>query len=210
MGQIFRAYWQPLYVYARKAGYEPEDARDRVQGFFAALLEEPFLGRADAAKGRFHSFLLKAFKLHLGRVRERAQAGKRGGGVPHLSFEIAQMENRYARELATTQTPDHLYERAWAVALLDETLQQLEREYAARGRRAWFERLRPCLGRDREAASYAEIAGLLGTTEGSIGTTVRRLRRRYLERLRALILQTVGDPGEVEDELRHLLELVRE
>ncbi len=209
LAEICRAYWQPLYAFARRLGYAPADAEDVTQSFFAALLERPLLDRADAGKGRFRSFLLGAFKNHLRKTRERAGSQKRGGGQSPFSLETARLETRYARELATNQSPDSLFERAWAVAMLEEAMRRLESECRRAGRLKLFRQLQPCLEADADAPRYAEIAQGLGTTEGTIQVTVRRLRQRYLELLRTVIRQTVGSPAEVEEELRHLHAVLR-
>ena len=209
LAEVCGAYWHPLYAFTRKLGYEPADAQDLVQGFFASLLERPFLDRADAEKGRFRSFLLGAFKKHLGKERERAGAQKRSGAHPHLSLDVENLEARLAPELATRQNPESLFERAWAVAILDEAMRRLENECERSGRLALFKQVQPCLEGDPDAARYAEIAARLGTTANTIGVTVSRMRRRYLGLLRAVILQTVGSPEEVEEELRHLLRVLR-
>ena len=209
LAEVCGAYWHPLYAFARKLGYAPADAQDLVQGFFAALLERPFLDRADASRGRFRSFLLGAFKKHLGKERERAVAQKRSGAHPHLSLDAENLEARLAPELATRQNPESLFERAWAVAMLDEAMRRLENECERSGRLELFKQVQPCLEGDLDAARYAKIAKRLGTTEGTIAVTVNRMRRRYLELLRSVILQTVGSPAEVEEELRHLLQVLR-
>jgi len=209
LSEVCGAYWHPLYAFARKLGHAPADAQDLVQGFFMTLIERRFLDRADAEKGRFRSFLLGAFKKHLGKERERASAQKRSGAHPHLSLDVENLEGRLAHQLATSQTPESLFERAWGVAMLDEAMRRLQSECKRSGRLALFKQIQPCLEGDPGAARYAEIAQRLGTTEGTIAVTVRRMRRRYLELLRTVILQTVGSPAEVEEELRHLLSVLR-
>jgi RNA polymerase sigma factor (sigma-70 family) len=204
LGEVCRAYWHPLYAFARRLGHSPADAEDLTQGFFAQLLERPFLGRADAAKGRFRSFLLGAFKLYMGKERERAGARKRAGAHPHVSMDIEGLERRIAGELATGVTPETLFERAWAVAILDEAMHRLGAECERAGRLALFREIRPWLDGDPEAGRHAAIAERLGMTEGAVRVTVSRMRRRYLEQLRMVILQTVGSAAEVEDELQYL------
>jgi RNA polymerase sigma-70 factor (ECF subfamily) len=206
---VCEAYWHPLYAFARRLGYGPADAQDLTQGFFARLLAKPFLDRAEAAKGRFRSFLLGAFKNHLGKERERAGALKRGGGQGVLSLEVEAVEARYACELALDQSPERVFERAWAVSMLDEAMRRLGQECAERGRLELFQTLQPYLECDPEARAHAEVARALGTTAGTIRVTVNRMRRRYLEHLRAVLRQTVGGEAEVEDELRHLQSVLR-
>jgi RNA polymerase sigma-70 factor (ECF subfamily) len=210
LADICRAYWQPLYAVARRLGCAPADAEDLTQGFFAELLERPILERADAARGHFRSYLLGAFKNHLLKERQHDRAQKRGGGQSPLSLEVGELESRLATELATQRTPDAIYERAWAVALIDEAMHRLEDECRHAGRGELFQKLQPCLERDCEAGHYADIAQSLGTTEGTVQVMVCRMRRRYLELLRSVVLPTVGHPDEVEDELRHLRQVLSE
>jgi DNA-directed RNA polymerase specialized sigma24 family protein len=208
LSEICRAYWHPLYAFARKLGCDPATAQDLTQGFFASLLKQPFFGRADEARGRFRSFLLGAFKRYIGHERERARTDRRGGGQSHVPLDVADFERRLASSLTTTDTPESLFERAWAVAMLDEAMQRLEAESVRGGRGEVFEALRPWLESDPPAAERAEAVRRLKLTENAFGVAVLRLRRRYQELLRGVILQTVGDPGEVEEELRHLLKVV--
>lgn len=209
LSEVCGAYWQPLYAFARKLGHAPADAEDLTQSFFATLLERPLLERADAAKGRFRSFLLGAFKNHLGKERERVGALKRAGAHPHLSLDVPKVEARFATELATNQSPETLFERAWALAMIEEAMQRLEAGCRRSGRLELFREIQPCLEGDPDARRYAVIAGRLGTTEGTIQVTVKRMRQRYLEHLRSVILQTVGGPEEVEDELRYLFGVLK-
>jgi DNA-directed RNA polymerase specialized sigma24 family protein len=209
LGQICDAYWHPLYAFARKLGYPPDDAQDLTQGFFESLLERPFLGRADAAKGRFRSFLLGAFKLHLGKVRERAGAQKRGGNCPHVSVDVARIEGQVALELATNNTPDRLYERAWAMALLEETLNRLRREFERNGNSEAYRCFEPCLQGDPDATRREEMARVLGLSVGSVQAALKRARHRYAELLREVVLQTVASPAEVSEEISHLQSVLR-
>ncbi len=210
LAEICRAYWQPLYAFARRLGHAPADAEDLTQGFFAELLERPILERADAARGHFRSYLLGAFKNHLLRERQHDRAQKRGGGKSPLSLEVGKLESRLVTELATQQTPEAIYERSWVVALMDEAMHRLEEECRHAGRRELFQKLQPSLERDAEAGHYADIARSLDTTEKTVQVMVCRMRRRYLELLRSVVLPTVGHPDEVEDELRHLLKVLSE
>jgi RNA polymerase sigma-70 factor (ECF subfamily) len=209
LGQICGAYWYPLYAFARKLGYAPMDAQDLTQGFFEGLLERPFLGRADAAKGRFRSFLLGAFKLHLAKARERAGAQKRGGNCPHVSLDLARVEGQVARELATNDTPDRLYERAWAMAMLEEALNRLRREFERHGNGEAFRCFEPCLQGDPDATRRVEMARVLGLSVGAVQVALTRARHRYAELLREVILQTVGSPAEASEEIRHLQSVLR-
>jgi RNA polymerase sigma factor (sigma-70 family) len=201
------AYWYPLYAFERRGGTAAEDARDMVQGFFAELLEKDYLAQADRERGRFRTFLITAFRHFASKARERERALKRGGGRPNLPLDFEDGESRYLREPSDERTPERLFERRWALTLLDEAMARLRAEHAAAGRGELFEALRGCLGAGgRETGPYAGIGARLGMSEGAVKVAVHRLRRRYRDVLRAAIAETVADPSEVDDEIRHLME----
>ena len=202
--KLCRAYWYPLYAYVRRRGQSPEDAKDLTQEFFARLLERNWVGRADQQKGRFRSFLLSAMNHFLADEWDKARAQKRGGGLTAVPLQFDTAETRYGHEPVDNVTPEHSYERRWALTLLDEVLQRLRAEYEQEGRAEFFAALHPCLVGDRTAQPYAELAVKLGVSEGTVKSAVHRLRQRYRELLRDEIAQTVAAPGEVDEELRHL------
>jgi RNA polymerase sigma factor (sigma-70 family) len=197
------ACWFPLYAFARRTGAAREEAEDLVQGFFALLLEKGWLRQADRERGRFRTFLLAAFRHHAAHERDRGRAQKRGGGARLLSLDFAAGETRYLSEPAVDETPERLYERRWALALLDRALEGLRASYAG-DRAAVFEALRPHLT-GGEPPSLAETGAAIGLSEGATKVALHRLRRRYRDVLRATIAETVADPGEVDDEIHHLL-----
>ena len=199
---LCRTYWYPLYAYARRYGLSPHDAQDATQGFFAHLIEKAIVARADPQRGRFRSFLLTSFKNHLGQERLRANAQKRGGGASVISLDETVAEDRYAREPADPHSPDELFERRWAVTLVETVLQKLESAYARDGKAEQFGHLRPFL--TGEQGSYIELSAGLGGTEGAARVAVHRLRQRYHEFFRAEVAQTVTSPEELEEELRHI------
>jgi RNA polymerase sigma-70 factor (ECF subfamily) len=209
LAALCRTYWYPLYAYVRRQGRNAEDARDLTQEFFATLLEKDYLRAADSQRGRFRSFLLTAFKHFLSKERERANAQKRGGGRQSLSIDFQAGEYQYHQEPAHDITPEKIYERRWAVTLLQEVLQRLQDEFAGAGKQSLFERLKDFLTGEKATTTYRQIADELGTTEGALKVAVHRLRQRYRELLRAEIAQTVTGPEEVEDELRQLFAAVR-
>ena len=202
--KLCRTYWYPLYAYVRRRGQSPEDAKDLTQEFFARLLERNWVGRADQQKGRFRSFLLSALNHFLADEWDKARAQKRGGGQTPVPLQFDTAETRYGHEPVDNVTPEHTYERRWALTLLDEVLQRLRSEYEQEGRAEFFTALHPCLVGDRTAQPYAELAVKLGVSEGTVKSAVHRLRQRYRELLRDEIAQTVAGPGEVDEELRHL------
>lgn len=202
--QLCRTYWYPLYAYVRRRGYGHEDAQDLTQDFLLQLLERHSFARVDRDKGRFRSFLLAALNYFLADQHDRANAQKRGGGRPVLSFDAQAAEQRYRLEPVEERSPDKLFERRWALALLDRVLARLEQEFREAGKAALFERLRGFLVAGEGEETYAEAAAVLGLSGDAVKKAVHRLRRRYLELFREEIAHTVADAAEVEDELRHL------
>ena len=207
LDSLCNAYWYPLYAYVRRLGHSPEDAQDFTQSFFAYVLDKRLLTKANRETGRFRSFLLGSLKNFMANEWRRQNAQKRS--VAHtISFDAQDAEARYAIEPIDDNNPQSLYERTWAVQVLDQTLSLLEAESAANGKQTLFETLAPCLQGDRHAGSYVEIGARLGMTEGGVKVAVHRLRQRYRELLRASVANTVANPLEVDTELRHLLNVL--
>ena len=206
LADLCTAYWNPLYAYIRRRGFQIAEAQDLTQEFFARLLEKQTLAGAAREKGRFRAFLLASLKNFLANCRRDERALKRRpvGGVMSLDFAAA--EERYRLEPLDRLTPEKLYERRWALALLEQTLARLQAEYEKAGKESLFERLKPYLSAGRETTSYAEAAAELGMSEGAVKVAVHRLRRRYRELLRREVAQTVADPDELEEELRSLFD----
>ncbi len=205
---LCRAYWFPLYAYARRRGHSPADAEDLTQEFFAQLLEHNWVARADPHKGRFRSFLLMAMSRFLANAWDKARTVKRGGQVRLVSLSLDTAETRYTREPADTSTPEQAFEKQWALTLLDEVLHHLRSDYERDGKVNLFDALKPCLVGTRETQPYAELATRLGMTEGAVKVAVSRLRERYRERLREEIAHTVASTAEVDAELRHLFRVL--
>ena len=202
------SYWYPLYAYVRRGGHPPCDAQDLTQEFFARLLEHHWIVRADRHRGRFRSFLLMAMKRFLAKEWAKAKTLKRGGRVRLVPLQIETAETRYLREPADTSTPEQVFEKQWALMLLESVLQRLREDYACDGKSKLFETLEPCLIGRRETQPYATLAAQLGMTEGAIKMAVSRLRERYRECLKEEIRQTVASSAEVEEELRHLFRVL--
>jgi RNA polymerase sigma factor (sigma-70 family) len=200
---LCRAYWHPLYAYVRRRGYSPSDAEDLTQQFFAWLLERNWLGRADQQRGRFRSFLLTSIGNFLANEWDKARAQKRGGGRI-VSLQYDEAETRCAWEPADNLTPEQSFEWRWALALLDQVMNQLSAEFVRDAKAELFEALKPCLLGERTSQPYAALAEKLGMTEGSVKVAVYRLRQRYRQLLREEIANTVARPEEVEGELRYL------
>jgi RNA polymerase sigma factor (sigma-70 family) len=204
LSKLCAAYWYPLYAYVRRRGHDAEAARDLTQGFFTRLLDPSFLRSVDPAKGRFRAFLLAACKNYLTNEYDRAHALKRGGAAPLLSIDLPDAEARYRLEPAHILTAERLYERRWALTLLEATLDALGREFHDAGKRDLFDRLRVILTGVEPSVSYAEVGEALGMTEGAVKKAAQRIRDRYRQILRERIAETVGNPDLVEDEIRAL------
>jgi RNA polymerase sigma-70 factor (ECF subfamily) len=206
LAHLCQTYWYPLYAYARRRGCPPPDAQDLTQEFFARLLEGNWVAQADRQRGRFRSFLLSAMKHFMANEWNRAHAQKRGGRQPVLSLDDDSAEHRYRLEPAETATPESLFERGWALTLLEGVLARLEAEYRRAGKQAAMEAMRPALTTDREAIGYAEMSQKLGMTETAARVAVHRLRQRYRQLIRAEVASTVASPEEVDAEMRHLFQ----
>ena len=204
MGELARMYWFPLYAYLRRRGSSPPQAEDLVQGFLVRLLDKDALLSADRSKGKFRSFLLASLKHFLTNEWDKTHAQKRGGRQSTLSLDALDAEARYAAEPVEQMTPERLFDRRWALAVLEQVLTRLRNEYTARGQGAIFTALEQVLAGGPKT-SYAQIAGQLTMTEGAIKVAAHRLRRRYREILRDEIAQTVSEPALVDEEIRQLL-----
>ena len=205
---LCRAYWYPLYVFVRRRGHDAADAQDLTQEFFAHLLQRDFLRNVAREKGRFRSFLLAALKNFLATEWRRESAAKRGGGRVFVSWEDLQAEERYAGEAAEESVPERLYDRRWALTVMQQAMARLREEFVATGKNRQFDRLKPFLSREGTREDYAAVAGQLQVTPGAVTVAVHRFRRRYGELVRAVVAETVAGPDEVEDELRFLAEQV--
>lgn len=202
--ELCRIYWHPAYFFLRRQGRSPEDAEDLTQGFFASILRRGSLATVEEARGRLRSFLLVALKRFAAGEYERAMMQKRGGGIPHVSIDAESAEQRYVAEPATHLTPELLFERQWAVTLLDNVLQGLRAEYARDGREGVFDALKERLSADGDPGSLASVAAALGMNEGAVKVALHRLRQRYRRILNEEIAHTVESPDEVQEEIRHL------
>jgi RNA polymerase sigma factor (sigma-70 family) len=201
LARLCAEYWYPVFAFVRRRGHAVEEAEDLTQGFFTRLLEKGVLAAADRGRGRFRSFLLAACQHYLANERDRRSAQKRGGSLPPLSIDVADAERRYGRELAHAETPEAVYERQWALALLAGVLDDLREDYRASGRRRQFDGMKRFLTGEEDAGSYAEAARALDMTEGAVKVAVHRLRSRYRAALRARVAATVASEDEVADEI---------
>jgi RNA polymerase sigma-70 factor (ECF subfamily) len=204
MDQLCRTYWYPLYAYVRRDGRSAPDAQDLTQEFFARLLEKDYLAQVERQKGKFRSFLLAALRHFMADQRDRARALKRGGGAEVLSLDAQEAEARYRLEPVDRLDAERIFERRWAMTLLDRALARLRDENVAAGKAQLFERLRSFVASESDV-SCGEAAAQLGLTESAVKSAVHRLRQRYREMVREEIAHTVADPTEIDDEIRYLI-----
>jgi RNA polymerase sigma factor (sigma-70 family) len=198
------SYWYPLYAYARRVGHNAADAEDLTQGFFARLIEKHYLEDYDRERGRFRSFLLTSFRHYIANERDRALTQKRGGGRV-VALDLEDAERRYRLEPADPITPERLYERRWAMLLIERAMEKLEAEA---DRPSHFQRLRSFLTGEPAKTSYRQLAEQMGVSEGAAKMAVHRLRGKFRNLLQAQVAETVAGPEEIKEELRYLLSVL--
>ena len=203
---LCQTYWFPVYNYVRRHEASAHDAQDLTQGFFAYLLDKEALAKADPDRGRFRAFLLTALKNFLANERAKARAEKRGGGQPALSLDFDSGESRYKIEPFHDMTPDNLFERRWALALLSQVLESLRAELAEAGKQVHFDQLKGALVGEMAIADYEQAGQALGITAEAAKQASYRMRKRYRELFRAEVARTVADESEVEQEIRRMAE----
>jgi RNA polymerase sigma-70 factor (ECF subfamily) len=205
---LCRAYWYPLYAYIRRAGNGPEDAKDLTQSFLWHFLQKGILGQADRERGRFRTFLLTALKHYLIDEHRRRTALKRGGGQALEPLESERGEEQYQFESADLASPDVLYDRSWAKAVLAQALSRLREEYASSKHGPGFDALKDYVWGERSGTSCGQLGRELGMSEEAAKKAVQRMRQRFAQLLRQQITETVTTPAELEDELRYLSSLL--
>ena len=205
LDELCQLYWSPLYAYVRRRGSSPEDAEDLTQEFFRTLLEKEYLKAADRDRGRFRTFLLVALQRFLANEWDRTRAQKRGGGLEHVSLDTSSAETRYQVETASEVSPERIYDRRWAFALLGRTMAHLRAEFVASGKEDEFEQIKESLTADRGSLDYRALAERTGQSEGTLRVGIHRLRRRFREIFRREVAQTVATPAEIDAEMRHLM-----
>jgi DNA-directed RNA polymerase specialized sigma24 family protein len=201
-------YWYPLYAFVRRQGLDPDAASDLVQGFIADLLERHALGGVVQDRGRFRAFLRASCGHYLAHHRDRERAIKRGGGGVPIPLDRLDAEGRYDREPSHELTAERLFERRWALSLLENVLARLEAEAERTGKDGLFTRLRPMLEGDDRAESYREVGAALGMAEGAVKVAAHRLRARYRAILREEVARTVADPADINAELDDLIAIL--
>ncbi|OGV72757.1 MAG: RNA polymerase subunit sigma-24 [Lentisphaerae bacterium RIFOXYB12_FULL_65_16] len=202
--QLCRTYWYPLYAFVRRQGHSAADAQDLTQAFFARFIAKHCLDAVDRSKGKFRSFLLASLSHFLANEWDKASAKKRGGDQVFIELDAHTAEDRYALEPTDNMTAERIFDRRWALTLLDTVFTRLRAEFAASGKAPLFDALKDTLTGEKTTARYAEIAATLGMTEGAVKVAVHRLRQRYRDLLRAEVANTVASTSDVDEELRHL------
>lgn len=203
--KLCRNYWYPLYAFVRRLGNNAHDAEDLVQSFFAVCLEKNYLGAVEQGRGRFRSFLLIALKRFLANEWDKQRAQKRGGAQVPVALDSLTAEERYALEPAEQLSADKLFDRRWALTLLERVVQRLEAEQTATGKSEHFTTLKECITAAGRGTPYAELAQQMSTSEGAVKVAVHRLRARYRELLEEEIANTVASPADIDEERRELL-----
>jgi RNA polymerase sigma-70 factor (ECF subfamily) len=207
LATLCETYWYPVYAFIRRTGKSTDEARDLTQAFFTRVLEKDYFSQARQERGRFRSFLLTSVRHFLANQADWDRAHKRGGAIPHLSLEFDNGERTYQIEPVEHVTPESLYERRWALAVIDAARARVREKYESGGRGALFTSLSPFLTGE-DPGSYADLAASVGSTEGALRVAVHRLRQQFAAALREVIAETVDEAGEVEAELRHLMAAV--
>jgi RNA polymerase sigma-70 factor (ECF subfamily) len=209
MERLCRTYWYPLYAYVRSKGHSPEEAEDLTQEFFARLLQKNPLAQLDRSKGRFRAWLLAVMNHFLAHEWEKARAQKRGGGAAVIPLDEAIAEKRFQQDFAKPSEPEKLFDRRWALTVLEQAAARLRAAYVAEGRPELYERLKGFVSAETATPSYAEAAAQLGLSEAAVRSAIHRLRRRFQELVREEIAHTVSTPAEVDEELRYLISIIR-
>jgi RNA polymerase sigma factor (sigma-70 family) len=204
LSTLCERYWYPLYAYVRRHGCQPDDAADLTQAFFARLIEKNVVAHADPQRGRFRTYLLASLKHFLANEWDREKALKRGGGLKPISLDVARAEDSYRLASARIATPEELFERYWALTLLECVLQDLRAQYTREGKAQLFDRLKGFLTGAAPDASYAQAGAVMSMSEGAVKVATHRLRKRYRNLLRQHISQTVATENEIDQEIREL------
>ena len=201
-------YWYPVYAFIRRQGYHPEDGADLTQEFFARVLEKNYFHDADPARGRFRAFLCASIRHFLSNERDRARTLKRGGKQPPISLDVETADGRYQLEPRNDLTPEKLFDRHWALMLLERVLARLREEQVSAGKAEQFDHLKGFLTGDSATVRYIDVARPLGMTEGAVKVAVHRLRRHFREILVQEIAETVSSPADIDAEIEYLLKAV--
>jgi RNA polymerase sigma-70 factor (ECF subfamily) len=206
--RLCRIYWKPVYAFIRRKGYDREQSEDLCQGFFTVLLDKDYLLAADRERGKFRSFLLTAVQHFLANEWDRSHAQKRGGGQVLSSLDLEETEKWYAPAARKQPTPETLFQRRWALSLLEQVMEKMRAEFSAMGKGDEFDVLSGFLNPESEEGAYEEVSAKLGVSAGAVRTAVYRMRRRYRNLLREEIAETVATPEEIDEEIRFLFSVM--
>ncbi len=205
LAELCRTYWQPLYAFARRRGYDHHRSQDLIQGFFLSLIESKSLSRVDPMKGKFRSYLLASLQNHMASEHTRENAQKRGGGMHFVSLDDDDSETKFRASVhASTLPAETVFEREWAVAAVESALARLEEDFEKRSKREVFNALKPFLLGDQPQGAYDRVAAELKISAGAVRTGVHRLRHEFRAQLRREVAKTVESPDQIEEEMRHL------
>lgn len=204
--ELCESYWYPLYAFLRRKGYKPEDCQDLVQGFFASLIEKDFLKVVSPDKGRFRWFLMDAIAKFAASWNSAQSAQKRGGQKTIVSLDVDQGESRYGLEPADQQTPESLFERDFALSVIDQAIEALKSSYYEDGKKRFFDSLKVYLVPAGHEPKYAEVATELDLSETAIKVAIHRLRQKFQDSVRLVVLQTLSDPSQLDEEVDSLLQ----
>ena len=205
LAELCKTYWQPLYSFARRRGYDHHRSQDLIQGFFLSLIESKSLSRVDPMKGKFRSYLLASLQNHMASEHTRENAQKRGGGMHFVSLDEDDAESKFKASMHASSLPaETIFEREWAVAAVDSSLARLEEDFVKRSKRDVFLALKPFLLGDQPQGAYERVAEELKISSGAVRTGVHRLRHEFRIQLRREVAKTVESPDQIEDEMRHL------
>ncbi len=206
--RALEAYWFPLYAWSRRFGATPEDAEDYVQGFFVQVLQKQLFAAANPELGKLRTFMLTAFRRHVNDEQRKESRQKRGGGQI-ISFDAAEAEACYEVERIEGESADHMFDRQWALTVLDEAMAKLEKQAAAKGKQAEFAVMRPFLTGEADVDDYERAGRELGMSANTFKVAVHRLRSRFRESLRREVAETRPDGGSVEEEMGYLMQVLR-
>ena len=208
LASLCEMYWYPVYAFIRRQGYPADEGADLTQEFFARVLEKNYFHDADSARGRFRAFLCASIRHFLSNERDRARALKRGGNQPPISLDVETADGTYQIEPRDDLTPEKLFDRRWALILLDRVLARLRDNHVSAGKGELFDQLKGFLTGDSTGVPYADVAKALGMTEGAVKVAVHRLRRQFRDTLIQEIAETVSDPADIDAEIEYLLKAV--
>lgn len=203
--ELCQAYWFPLYAWCRSKGLTPQDAEDMVQGFFLQVIEKDLFSRADATQGTLRTFLITAIQRYVRDEREKHAAQKRGGGKV-VSFDFLEAEHWYAENQMAGESPEHEFDRRWALTVLENAMRRLQNDFSAKGRGEQYTAMRPFLTGECDASASQAVADQLSMTSNAFNVALHRLRGKFRDALRAEVVEIQADGADIDGEIRHLMQ----